>query len=127
MKNKKIIMIILITIVVMVIIAGIVMIKIKGFNKNATYNNVSMISIMKPYFIPAIIVTLLSTLYYSIMYRKKGVLKICTTTILSVILILAFVISIYAISRLEINTLFMSVLLLAFIAVFFTLSKIYSK
>lgn len=82
-----------------------------------THNaNLKLKSIVKPYIIPMLIVTILIVLYTIIAYRKLGVLKVLYNTAMAIIVPEAILISLYAVTRIPINRLTMIIGLIVYIA-----------
>lgn len=82
-----------------------------------THNaNLKLKSIVKPYIIPMLIVTILIVLYTIIAYRKLGVLKVLYNTAMAIIVPEAILISLYAVTRIPVNRLTMIIGLIVYIA-----------
>ncbi len=71
-----------------------------------THNaNVKLKSIIKPYLIPMLIVTILVIIFTMIMFRKLGALKVLYNTLMAIIIPEATLISLYAVTRIPVNRL----------------------
>lgn len=82
-----------------------------------THNaNLKLKSIVKPYLVPMLIVTILVILYTIIVYRKLGVLKVLYNTEMAIIIPEATLISLYAVARIPVNRLTMIIGLIVYIA-----------
>ena len=82
-----------------------------------THNaNLKLKSIVKPYIIPMLIVTILIVLYTIIAYRKFGVLKVLYNTAMAIIVPEAILISLYAVARIPVNRITMIIGLIVYIA-----------
>ena len=74
--------------------------------------------IIKPYIVSGIISTCVIILFMAIRYKKIGSIKVVCIQLLSIILGEGLIISIYAITKLPINRVFMPVILLVYILTF---------
>ena len=82
-----------------------------------THNaNLKLKSIVKPYLVPMLIVTILVILYTIIVYRKLGVLKVLYNTAMAIIIPEATLISLYAVARIPVNRITMIIGLIVYIA-----------
>ena len=121
-KNKSSLLII---IALIVIVAGMIMFFIKGLNY--AENTMELKDLLQPYFLPMLISLLIITVYYLIKYKKIGLLLILGYTIIGTIGIQLILLSVYSISRIQINYLTMPISILVFAITFFVLTIIFNK
>ena len=87
----------------------------------------SLKDVIFPYIAPSIISTLVLLLYFIIRYRKQGIIKVFTYTVLTVIGAQLLYFSIYAIVRAPINELTMPISMILLILSFILLIETYEK
>ena len=83
--------------------------------------------IIRPYLAPAIITSIIVVLYFTIRYKKLGVLKTLITTLLIIMGIQMVYLSIYAITRIPVNELAMPISMLILVLSFIVLAEIFDK
>lgn len=66
-------------------------------------SNVRLRTIIKPYIVPIIIISLITIVYAMIVYRKLGVWSVFYKTLMSIVAPQAILSSVYAVTRLPIN------------------------
>ena len=66
-------------------------------------SNVRLRTIIKPYILPIIIISLITIVYAMIVYRKLGVWSVFYKTLMSIVAPQAILSSVYAVTRLPIN------------------------
>lgn len=125
-ENKK--MIIALAIILVLIIAGTVLYFTIGLNMIDTYKGISVMDILKEYIIEIAITTIAIIIYYILRYRKNiSILKIVLYTCLSIIALQLLTISIFAITRLEVNRLFLPMLMFVYVANIIYLTNKFDK
>ena len=125
-ENKK--MIIALAIILVLIIAGTVLYFTIGLNMIDTYKGISVMDILKGYIIEIAITTIAIIIYYILRYRKNiSILKIVLYTCLSIIALQLLTISIFAITRLEVNRLFLPMLMFVYVANIIYLTNKFDK
>ena len=83
--------------------------------------------IIRPYLAPAIITSIIVVLYFTIRYKKLGVLKTLITTLLIIMGTQMVYLSIYAITRIPVNELAMPISMLILVLSFIVLAEIFDK
>ena len=83
--------------------------------------------IIRPYLAPAIITSIIVVLYFTIRYKKLGVLKTLITTLLIIMGTQMVYLSIYAITRIPVNELEMPISMLILVLSFIVLAEIFDK
>ena len=83
--------------------------------------------IIRPYLAPAIITSIIVVLYFTIRYKKLGVLKTLITTLLIIMGTQMVYLSIYAITRIPVNKLAMPISMLILVLSFIILAEIFDK
>lgn len=76
-----------------------------------------LLDIVKPYIVPMIIATALVLVYMCVMFRKVGIVKVLTQTIMLSVIAEALYVAIIAITRYPINRLVMPVAIVIYMAV----------
>lgn len=122
LKNKKNLFII---IVLIIIVIGIIMFCIKGFNY--AENTMELKDLINPYIVPMIISLFIITIYYTIKYKKIGILKVLTYTIILTLGVQLIYLSIYSITRIQINILTMPISMLIYTLTFIVLTEIFNE
>lgn len=88
---------------------------------------VQLCDLIKPYIAPSIISIVLIMIYFVVRYRKYGVTKIVLETLGTIVILEAFVFSIYAITRLPVNSLTMPISVILFVIVIIALIEKFRK
>ena len=83
--------------------------------------------IIRPYLAPAIITSIIVVLYFTIRYKKLGVLKTLITTLLTIMGTQMVYLSIYAITRIPVNKLAMPISMLILVLSFIVLAERFDK
>ena len=83
--------------------------------------------IIRPYVAPTIITSIIVVLYFTIRYKKLGILKTLITTLLTILGTQMVYLSIYAIVRIPVNELAMPISMLILILSFIILAEIFEK
>ena len=83
--------------------------------------------IIRPYLAPAIITSIIVVLYFTIRYKRLGVLKTLITTLLIIMGTQMVYLSIYAITRIPVNELAMPISMLILVLSFIVLAEIFDK
>lgn len=83
--------------------------------------------IIRPYLAPAIITSIIVVLYFTIRYKKLGVLKTLITTLLIIMGTQMVYLSIYAITRIPVNSLTMPIAVILFVIVIIVLIENFRK
>lgn len=94
-----------------------------------TTNNaqVKLCDMIKPYITPSIISIALIMIYFVIRYRKYGIGKIILETLGSIVISEALLFSIYAITRIPVNSLTMPMAVILFVIVIIVLMERFRK
>ena len=95
--------------------------------KIANNAQVQLCDLIKPYIVPSIISIALIMIYFIIRYRKYGIAKIILETLGSIVILEAFLFSIYAITRLPVNSLTMPLAVILFVIVIIALMEKFRK
>ena len=95
--------------------------------KIANNAQVQLCDLIKPYIVPSIISIGLIIIYFIIRYRKYGIAKIILETLGSTVILEAFLFSIYAITRLPVNSLTMPLAVILFVIVIIALMEKFRK
>lgn len=95
--------------------------------KIANNAQVQLCDLIKPYIVPSIISIGLIIIYFIIRYRKYGIAKIILETLGSIVILEAFLFSIYAITRLPVNSLTMPLAVILFVIVIIALMEKFRK
>lgn len=95
--------------------------------KIANNAQVQLCDLIKPYIVPSIISIALIMIYFIIRYRKYGIAKIILETLGSIVMLEAFLFSIYAITRLPVNSLTMPLAVILFVIVIIALMEKFRK
>ena len=88
---------------------------------------VKLFDMIKPYIAPSIISIGLIMIYFVIKYRKYGIGKIILETVGLVVILEAFLFSIYAITRIPVNSLTMPIAVILFVIVIIVLIENFRK
>lgn len=80
-----------------------------------TEENVRIKDLLKPYILPVSIVTLVILVYYAILYRKLGVIKVVVRAVLTIILSQLVLLSVLAIIRFPMGKLTTPLILLVYV------------
>ena len=83
--------------------------------------------IIRPYVAPTVITSIIVVLYFTIRYKKLGILKTLITTLLTILGTQMVYLSIYAIVRIPVNELAMPISMLILILSFIILAEIFEK
>lgn len=122
LKNRNSIFII---VALIIVITGIIMFCIKGFNY--TENTMELKDLINLYLMPMIISLLIITIYYLIKYKKLGILQVLAYTILVILGVQLIYLSVYSITRIQINYLTMPISLVIYTLTFLVLTEIFNK
>ena len=122
LKNRNSLFII---VALIIVITGIIMFCIKGFNY--AENTMELKDLMNPYIMPMLISLLIITIYYVIKYKKIGILQVLTYIIIGTLGVQLIYLSIYSITRVQINILTMPISMLIYALTFFILNEIFNK
>lgn len=126
---KTIIKIVVIIAAIVVIAVGGYFLKTKGLNfpENGLYTKNNIIEEAEPYAIKLGICLALVLIYLMIRFNKLGIIKIALLSLITIVGIQALAIAIIAITRFEINRMFFSILLSAFVLTVLIITTIYEK
>ena len=83
--------------------------------------------IIRPYVAPTVITSIIVVLYFTIRYKKLGILKTLITTLLTILGTQMVYLSIYAIVRIPVNELAMPISMLILILSFIIFAEIFEK
>lgn len=78
--------------------------------------NVRLRTLIKPYILPISILSIVTTLYAMIVYRKQGILYVLYTTAMAIVAPQAILSSLYAVTRIPINRLTSIIAVVVYIA-----------
>ena len=97
----------------------------KGFNY--AENTMELQDLMNPYLMPILISLLIITIIYVIKYKKIGILQVLAYTIIGTLGVQLIFLSVYSITRIQINILTMPISMLIYALTFFILNEIFNK
>ena len=118
----KVVKKVLMVICILVIIAGIFMLWKNGLNYADGYTQNALLETAKQYIAFIAISTVIILIYFMIRYSKKGAVKVFTTSILGMVGALALVLSIIAITRMQVTRIVFPIMLATYVSSFIVLS-----
>jgi len=80
-----------------------------------TNSKIELIDILKQYILPLIIVSAIIILYFIIMYRKIGVIKVITASVMNIVFSQALLFTLIAITRFPIGRLMLTLIISSFV------------
>ncbi len=128
-KAKTIIKVLIIIAVLATIAVGAYFLKTKGLNypESGEYTQNNILEEAKDYIKQGAIAGVIVLVYIMIRFNKLGVIKTGIETLLTVVGVECFWISITAIARLPINSLFFAILLFVFAGTVMVITSVYEK
>lgn len=117
----------LLIISIIIIAVGMFIIGRMGFKYNDNYTESMLLETAKSYALYFTISTIVILIYLTIRYSKQGIGKVLTTSVLSIVGAIAFVLAVIAISRMPVSRIIFSFILMTYVLAIIALTANFEK